>query len=334
MANLAGVASTSKSKKVTVVASSSGDGNYNVTEMPDGSWTCECKAFTTRKKECKHITSVKSGKKGPVRASEFSFPVEPSQPKPTGAGLSGLFSGKVAAPTLGAKKAKGKSKPIEEIPAELVPHTEVMVAGKMVTKRIENKIKAATDAVKFWCMQRFADVFAATGSRPATSTVIGGKAKFDFIQTKRIYLTPDRVQAVRDMGVDIDRWTDIKGVNINYEAIKRHGLEASLETALSSMGVTQAILEEIFQPKHELKEGFFDGLYSVCQTGLKKGEKLNEKIFSVLLALQPVSQTKNPDVELKGNSEDERLVAALQLILDSPVSAVGDSDDVEERDDE
>lgn len=330
MATQTSSASKSPSKKVFKVPSSQpGKPGYDVALFADGTATCTCPSYERIKPSpCKHISAL-----NPKSAALKSVPKdEPTQPKPTG-GVAGVFSSKVAAPTLGAKKAKGKSKPLSEIPAELVPHAEVMVAGKMVNKRIENKIKAATDAVKSWCLQKFAEVYAATGSRPATTTVIGGKAKFDFIQTKRIYLSPDRVQAVRDMGVDIDNWTDIKGVNINYEAIKRHGLESKLQEALGSMGISDAILGEILQPKHEVREGFFDSLFSVVQGSLKKGEDLSDKMFGVLLALQPVSQTKNPEIELGGANEDDRLASALRLILDSPVASVGESNE-EERDDE
>ena len=253
-------------------------------------------------------------------------------PPAVSAGISGLFSGKMAAPVKSEKKSKSKSKPIEELPEELHPQAEVFISGKLVMKAIEKKIEVSQSQVKNWCVKRFADVYAKTGTRPATSTVVGGSAQFDFIQTKRIYLNPDRVQAMRDLGVDIDSWTEIKGVNINYEAIKRHGLEQKLQTALSKMDVSEAILGEIFQPKFELKDGFFDALYASCEKSMKKGEELAQKMYLTMLALEPVNQTKNPEiVGLSGDTETKRLQSALKTIIETEIQS---DESVEESDDE
>lgn len=329
----------------TKVPSSTGSGSYTITDYSDGSRTCTCKSFEKIKPNpCKHIKAAKAvvkptvaskAKAAPKAASAPTpAPAAPRQPAASGSGLAGLFSGKVGAPTVnGASKSKSKKvKPVEEVPTELKAHTEVMVAGKMIAKAVEKKVAAATDAVKSWSMSRFAEIWSMTGTRPATFEVHGGIATFDFIQTKRIFLTPERVQAVRDLGVNIDEWTDIKGVNINYEAIKRHGLEEKLQEALGSMGLSDAVLGEILQPKHELKEGFFDAMFSVCNDALAEGESIKDKIYSVMLALLPVNQVKNPKLDLQAADEDAALTAALELIVHSAVAA--ESADVEERDDE
>jgi hypothetical protein len=274
-------------------------------------------------------------KKKPVPAAVVAKaqPAAPSKPSAVG----GLFSTKVASVAPTAKKsANGKPKPLEEIDKALIPETEVFISGKMILKLITKKIKKSEYYVKDWCLQRFAQNYARTGVRPKSFEVIGGNAKFEFIPTSRIYLNPERVQALRDLNIDVDSWTTIEGIVIDYEALQRHGLEAQLQKAIEGMNLSEAILGDVLKPKHVLKKGFFDAIYSICQNSLQKGEDLATKMHLALSkasGVGSVNQTKNPEIiDLTGETQTERMQAALKIVLDTEITTPDTG--FEEQDDE
>jgi len=273
-------------------------------------------------------------KKKPVPAAVVAK-AQPSAPKPNAVG--GLFSTKVAEVFPTKKKASsGKAKPIEEIDEALIPEAMVFTSGKMILKLIAAKIEVSENKVKDWCLRKFAENYARTGVRPSTFEVIGGQAKFQFVPTSRIHLTPERVQALRLLNIDVDSWTTLEGITIDYDALQRHGLEAQLQKAIEGMNLSEAILGDVLKPKHVLKKGFFDAIYSICENSLQKGEDLATKIHLALSkasGVGSVNQTKKPEImELSGDTETKKMQNVLKIILETEI--VTENAGVEEADDE
>lgn len=320
-------------QKTWQVPSSSGSGSYSVSES-GGVFKCTCPDFDKRGKadgyQCKHIKLVLQDM--PEVAASLKNRVEaPVAAKaPEKKGLAAIFSNK---PKAEAPKSKSKSnKPVVILPDELNTAEEVMVSGKMIAKAVENKVKTATAMVMDYCWRWFANQYAHTGARPSTSTMVGNRAKFDFIQTSRIFVNAGKIENLERIGVNMDDWVKLSGVTINYEAIRSNGLEEKLQAAIESMNLPDAVQSEILLPKHELRKDFFESLDKVARDSLQDGEDLSDKIYQILKILEPVKQVKNPNIEVNGSTDSQRLASALEVILDSSID-VQDSG-MEEAEDE
>lgn len=320
---------STKAKRTVVkthkVMSSNGKDSYAVNEYNDNTFDCACPAYQKGKgADCKHIKGLKAGAS---LSNTNNF-----QPASKGSALSNLLSGKVAAPVVGAK-SKSKEKSIIQMPSELLTEAEVFVADKMIQKDISSKAKVAAGKILDYCTRWFADAFAVQGKRPASSVMLNGRAKFDFIPTSRIHVNPARVEAARAViGDEIDNWTEIKGVTFNYGVIVANNLQDKFEEAIRNMGLSDELLAQVLQPKHELKKGFFDDLHKIVGKTLQRGENLSDKMYMLIKALDPVKQVKNADLNIDGESREDRLANALRLILEAKIS--GASADFEESDDE
>lgn len=210
-----------------------------------------------------------------------------------GGGFAGILSGKVAHPPKTGKKSRTKRKPTEEIPENLRLLANLYAAGKTVEREVEFKARYAEQRVKEHCVRRFAEVYAASGKRPPSMDYTGDHSRFSFVQTSRTYLTYDKVTALQDIGIAIDRHTELRGLRVNYEAIRRHKLENKLRTALEDMGVSNDIVEECFVPDVQLKPSFYEVLDNVVRDSLQPGERLEDKIYEVISILSPAHQVRN-----------------------------------------
>ncbi len=227
-----------------------------------------------------------------------------------------LFSGKVTRRAPKAKKQTRKRKPVDALPDELKPLGDVFAAGKKIFKELSFKVGYAEHQVKEYCIKRFCENFAAMGNRPPSIEYTGDESHFTYIQTSRINLTHDKVEALRMLDIPIDRQTELKGIDINYQAIREHGLEKKLRTALEDLGVPEQVLEECFVPRVQLKETFFDNLDDLVRASLDKNEDLAEKLYQVIKILEPANQIKNPDCPDLTAEECFRLVANSEISAD------------------
>lgn len=230
-------------------------------------------------------------------------------------GIDELLSGKVTRARPRAKKSRGKKKPTEALPEQLKGLSDVYIAGRKVQKEIDFKVRYAEQQVKEYCTRRFAELYATTGNRPPAVDYQGGQSRFTFIQTARINLTADKAEALREMDLPIDQYTELRGMRINYEAIRSHKLEKKLRTALENMGLSNSILEEIFVPDIQLKESFFEVLDSFVARSVKQGESVEEKLYEVMRVLQPASQVRNADVPGMSAKECFDLIESAEIVL-------------------
>lgn len=163
------------------------------------------------------------------------------------AGIGKLFSGKVSGRATKARKQTKKGKPIDSLPEELKELGDVFAAGQKVYRELDFKVRHAEYQVTDYCVRRFCENYLATGHRHPSIEYRGDKSHFTFIQTSRINLTPDKVEALKLMNVAIDDHTELKGIEINSHAIQEHGLEKKLRAALEHLGMSAAVLEECFE---------------------------------------------------------------------------------------
>lgn len=237
-------------------------------------------------------------------------------------GLDTILSGKVAPRK--RKKRRGAEKKPEALPPELGSYGDILAAGRKVQRETDFKLRFAEERIREYCLRRFCEKFAALGRRPDSISYAGPHSHFTFIQTQRIGITPEKVDALRSLGVPMDQYTELKGLRVNFEAIREHRLEEKLRDALSEMGLNNQVLDEVFEPQVALKENFFDSLDLIVSKTLARDEKLEDKLYEVTRILGPASQIRNaetPDL----NSQE-----AFQLILKAEISP--EEDDQEELD--
>ncbi|OFZ17948.1 MAG: hypothetical protein A2X94_08625 [Bdellovibrionales bacterium GWB1_55_8] len=237
--------------------------------------------------------------------------------------LAGLFSGKVTRAAPKSRQAKKKLKPTEELPGDLRFLSDVFAAGRAVQKELSFKVRYAEQRVKDYCLRRFSELFAASGTRPPSIEYTGEHSRFMFTQTERTTLTLDKVEELRDLGIPIDEYTELRGIRINYEAIRRHKLEEKLQKALSEMGLRSDILEECFVPNVELNESFYNVLAQIIRESLREGEELPEKLHEVLQILRPANQVRN--LELPGYDARK----SFDLVMKAEIAATEEEEEPE-----
>lgn len=215
-------------------------------------------------------------------------------------GLTEILSGKVTRERPPKKKSRKRKTPTEALPGAIAPLADLFVAGRKVEKELEFKIRFAEQKVRDFCVRRFAEIFRTSGTRPPSVDYTGIRSHFSFVQTSKINLTLDKADTLRSMNIPIDDFTELKGVEINYEAIRRLRLESKLapkiREALQNLGLSDAVLNEVLQPRVELRENFFNLLDRIVKESLGKGETHQDKLVDVLNVLAPASQIRNADL--------------------------------------
>jgi hypothetical protein len=243
----------------------------------------------------------------------------------SGGAVDDLLSGKVLAKSGGREaKSKKKAKPVEKLPKEIGELSDVLVAGRKIERELSFKIKYADKQVKDYCLRRFAEHYSETGHRPESMTYEGKRGVFSFVQTRRISLTTEKVEALKLLNLNLDGETELKGLHINFDAIREHRLESKLRDALSEMGVSKSILQECFQPDVELKESFFEHLSVVVERSLSKGEKLSDKMYEVLQILDPSSQIRNADMPGLNAVQSYKLVHDADVVKPDTIESLDD----------
>jgi hypothetical protein len=209
-------------------------------------------------------------------------------------------------------------------PDDLADLGDVLVAGRKIEREIEFKVRFASNKVKDYCLRRFCERFAESGHRPESTTYASRNSVFTFIQTKRVTLTPEKVDALKMLKIPVDQFTELKGIRINFEAIRAHKLEQKLRDALAQMGVKKGVLQEVFHPDVQLKEGFFEHLSAVVSRTLKANEDLAEKLYEVIQVLDPAEQIRSAD------SPNLNPVQSFKLIHDTQIAVSEDLDELED----
>lgn len=221
-------------------------------------------------------------------------PAAEETPRKSSGGLDRLLSGKVETAKK-RKKSRKKEAVVELLPEPLRRLSDVMTAGRKVEKELSFKIRYSEQKIKDHCIRRFCENYAAAGHRPASAEYAGNHSRFTFVQTRKLYLTSEKVEALKMMGVPIDDYTALTGLTINYDAIRQHHLEFKLRTALQRLEVPEEVLDEIFQPRVEVKEQFMEVFNTVVERSLGPKEELADKMYEVIRILQPVNQIKATD---------------------------------------
>lgn len=218
------------------------------------------------------------------------------------AGVASLLSGKVGDRGKRPRRSRKPERRPEELPGEMRVFGDLLAAGKKVEREVDFKLRFAEQRIREFCLRRFCEKFALTGRRPDSISYVGPHSRFTYTQTRRIAMTPERADALRDMGFPIDEHTELRGLRINYEAIREHKLESRLKEALEGMGLDQEILDECFVPDVQVRDGFFESLPSIVSR-TAKDEDLGERLYEIARVLAPSGQIRNaetPDLDAEG----------------------------------
>ena len=222
-------------------------------------------------------------------------------------------------------RTRKKELPAEEIPKQLQKLADVFAAARSIEKEIRVKGEYARQQLdRFW-RDQLAKQYALINRRPANRTFIGKHSKFKFVFTERTTLTPEKIEELKEMDIPIEEHTEVRGVQISYNAIRQHGLVNKLRDALSQMHLPKGVLEEVFSPQVQLKDSFYDILTEVVRNSLKISgkqegkasennqgkqaenqdklqkklqDKLQEKLGRVLEILNPTTQIRNVELDL------------------------------------
>lgn len=208
-----------------------------------------------------------------------------------------LLSGRVPK-ARAAKKRRKREVPPQELPKEFAPLSNVFAAGRTIDKEMKYKIDYAKSRIEDFCLRDWIKRFAATNRKPPSVDYTSDHSKFKFVMTTRTTLTHEKVEELRHLGIAIDEHTILSDIEINYDAIKQHRLENKLRDALEAMNVSAGVLDEVFTPKVELKDTFYDVLVEVVRRSLSPGERLEDKMFQVIQILNPADQMRNVETDL------------------------------------
>lgn len=233
--------------------------------------------------------------------------------------LENLFSGKVSRQST-KKKRKKTEIPPQSLPKELAPLGNVFVAGRTVERELEFKVKFAEQKIREFCVQDFVHRFTALERRPPSIDYASDHSRFKFVVTARTTLTPEKVEYLNSLHLPIDRYTALRGVRINYDAIRQHGLEDRVKQALSSLDIPDSVIEECFTPVIELKDTFYESLDRIVSESLGAREKLEDKMLEVIQTLNPSTQIRNTEVLNLSIEECFDLVHETEIETDEDVA--------------
>lgn len=248
--------------------------------------------MATSKRKSKKSSSKSSSKKG---ASKKSAPVSD---------MDDLFSG-----TPAGKSSKSKpKKDSAQLPDDLKESCDIFVSSKVVTKAVESKGKLAENRIKEYAIDEWCGKFVEDGTRPLTCTYHGNDTQFDFIQTKRIDMSPNKLKGLQMIGFDPleendegeKRYVTLSGMHIDLEAVRKAGgkefqdkMKAALgkvfrdhakekiggeEETLEMQQLAAVLAKETLIPIVRFKDNFLDNLLNVVKefTGVKLTDKTSK----------------------------------------------------------
>lgn len=260
---------------------------------------------TRQKKTRANLRAIRGGKAGGATEKE---PLEE------------ILSGRVSKAGKASRRASKREAPPQDLPRAIQPLANAFAAGRTIDKEMRFKLDYAKQKLNEYCVRDWVHRFAMTQRRPPSVDYKANHSKFKFVMTARTTLNQEKVEALREIGLPIDEHTVLRDLQINYDAIKQHGLEKSLKKALESMNLEKGVLEEVLVPKVELKDTFYDLLVEIVRQSLSQGEDLEEKILNVLEILDPAEQMRNVEAVDLSSKECFDLIEKTEIELDEEIA--------------
>lgn len=206
-----------------------------------------------------------------------------------------LFTGKVRRGAEPISRRRKREAPPQELPKPVQNIANLFVAGRVVEKEVKFKADYAKQELDQYCLRDFVKRFIAGNRRPPSLEYQASHSRFKFVLTSRTTMTVEKVEALHDLDLPIEKHTEMRGMRIDSDAVRQHGLEEKLIQALENLHVSKAVLEECFIPQVELKPTFYDMLVEIVRNSLKRGEDLEDKMMLVLETLNPAEQIRNTE---------------------------------------
>lgn len=189
--------------------------------------------------------------------------------------------------TGGAEKRNGNKKGTATVALtdkDMRKAADAIIAGRQKIKDITEELKRAEEIFKDFGRSEFVKGFAATGAPPASVTYESDGGTLCYIQTSRINMTPEKRQAMRDVGFPIDAHVTVGEVKIDFPKVVELGLEKKLMAALKGLASADELAMILTTPVAAK-----DSLYAaVGPWASGKPEKVSE----ALDILEPVVQLK------------------------------------------
>jgi len=235
-------------------------------------------------------------------------------------GVDDLFSEKVTREKK-TKRGRKKELPPTDLPKDLAKICDLFAAGKAVLKEIDYKIDFASQRLREYALRGFVRLFVSTKRKPPSMDYVGQHSRLKFVQTRRTTLTVEKADYLRSLGIPVDEYTELAGIEMNMAEISRHGLVEKVREGLANLGVAKAVLEECFETKHELTSAFYENLYSIVRDSLQKDEDLEEKMLDVMTTLNPAEQLRNVEIKDLDVRECFDLILKTEIEVDESEAA-------------
>jgi hypothetical protein len=221
-----------------------------------------------------------------------------------------LFGGKPSKKKPSSKKTQERQR--IEIPKNLRKDADTLIAGLRALDGLKKKVKIVEKRIKSHMLDWWCKEYALTGKRPEMAIFETEDKSIQFIQTRRMTPTADKLEALEAIGADISDYVETTGVKVNVDALKKHGLMDKLMSFMDD-NCTEEQMSEIFEPVVSVKENILESLPHIVE-GMD-GERA-KNMRSVMDVLTPTSQLKKPEVP-----EDTSDVDCFKLASEAKISA-------------
>lgn len=177
---------------------------------------------------------------------------------------------------------------------DLSAYADALAGAKAAQKDLSRAIEEAEAALKAAMLRQYADYYTRVGRPPDLRRSVGKTGSFNVVQQQKVSLSPERLEALISAGVDVSPYRKIKhSINLG---------KASKETAKRIVDLLRLALGDdypsIVSEEAVLDDDFFESLLDVVRSSLAGGERLDEKMLSVLRILNPTIQFKEFKTDL------------------------------------
>jgi hypothetical protein len=235
------------------------------------------------------------------------------------------------------KKSSSSKKDSADLPDELKDTCDLYVSCKVVEKAIEGKAKLARAKINDYCIDRFCEKWIKTGAKPPTTTYHGEETQFDFTQTSRIDMRPDKIKALKMIGFDAMETDDdgnkkhltVDSITVNMDVARKEGKEQELLAALK-----QAMIDvlgedkigkakDILTPNVTFKKTFFESMPTIAKETAKTKEKDSKaaKEEAYIKQLRAMMDIIQPRVQGRGPTSSASDAECFQLVIDADISS-------------
>jgi len=182
---------------------------------------------------------------------------------------------------------------------DLAAYADALAGAKVALNAIKRTIDDAEAIIKAAVLRQYCEHYAQTGHPPDLRLIESKLGSFQAVQQKNAKVTVEKANELKGQGINLEQY---KAKNSYTIRMAKASKSATKEIIEMMKGVLGDDFEDVVSEYVHVDEEFFDNFDDIVKQGLGPGQRLDEKMLSVLRILNPTIQFREFSTDLKEQS--------------------------------